>query len=141
MRKLLLLCSAAVLCSGAVQSVHVTERSDVLDGKVFGSAGPYERITATVQFRVDPKQAANRIVRDLQYVPVDSDGMVEFSANLYVLKPRDPAKGNGTALFEVSNRGGKGMLSMFNRARTSRDPKTAEDFGDGLLIEQGFTLV
>jgi len=38
---------------------------------------------------------------------------VEFSADVYVLKPRDPAKGNGTILLEVPNRGGKGMLNAF----------------------------
>ena len=35
---------------------------------------------------------------------------------------------NGTVLFEVSNRGGKGMLSMFNR-------------GDQFLFDRGYTLV
>ena len=68
--------------------------------------------------------------------------MVEFSADFYMLKPRDSAKGNGTLLFEVSNRGGKGMVSMFNRPQaTGNDPQTPEALGDGFLMEQGYSLV
>ena len=66
---------------------------------------------------------------------------MEFSSDLYVLKPRDPQRGNGAVLYEVSNRGGKGMLAMFDRASSSYDPRTAQQFGDGFLLEQGYTLV
>ena len=33
------------------------------------------------------------------------------------------------------------MLGFFNRAAGSLDPQTAEEFGDGFLLEQGFTLL
>jgi hypothetical protein len=126
---------------GAVRNIYVVERGDVLDGVAFGSAGPYERVVARVEFGLNPKLAANRMIRDLQFAPLDEAGEVGFAADLFVLKPRDPARGNGTALFEVANRGGKGMLNRFNFARTSRDPREAEDFGDKWLLEQGYTLV
>ncbi len=141
MRAILLVLCFLSTCAGEVYSVYPDERRDVLDGRSFGSAGPYECIRAKAHFRVDPNSPANKLVRDLEFAPRNTDGQVEFSADIYVLKPRDPAKGNGTALFEISNRGGKGMLTMFNRARGSTDPRTAEDFGDGLLMERGFTLV
>jgi hypothetical protein len=44
-------------------------------------------------------------------------------------------------LFEVSNRGGKGALGMFNRAAGGTDPRTAQQLGDGFLFEQGYTVV
>lgn len=125
----------------AVHHIDADVRSGVLAGAEFGSAGSYERIEGRAYFRVDPKLASNRIVRDLDLAPRDEDGNVEFSADLYVLKPRDPAKSNGTVLFEVSNRGGKGMLAMFNRTRASANPSTADDFGDRFLLDRGFTLV
>ena len=108
------------LASAAVRGVDVAERSAVGNG--------YERIVGRVRFGVDPKLAANRIVRDLEFAPVNSAGEVEFSADLYMLAPSDPAKSNGTVLFEVSNRGGKAMLNRF-------------DFGDGWVQQQGYTLV
>ena len=44
-------------------------------------------------------------------------------------------------LYEVSNRGSKSMLTHFNRAAASLDPRSADDFGDGLLMNQGYTLL
>ena len=66
---------------------------------------------------------------------------MEFSSDFYLIKPKDPARGNGTVLYEVSNRGGKGMVGFFNFAAGGVDPQTAEQFGDGFLLEQGFTLL
>ena len=123
---------ASLALTAAVKEVHVVERTDVLGGKPFGAAGPYERIVAKAQFAVDPKNPANTIITDVSKAPVDGDGQVEFGADVIVIKPRDPKTGNGTILFEVSNRGGTG-LGMFGRG--------SEDYGDGFLLEQGYTIV
>jgi len=125
----------------ALVRIEVKERSDVLNGKAFGSAGAYERIVGRAWFAVDPKLAANRIVVDLDRAPRNADGLVEFSSDIYILKPKDPKAGNGSVLFEVSNRGGKGMLGIFNRAGGSTDPRSEREFGDGFVFEQGYTLV
>lgn len=127
--------------SGAVQTVRTVERTDVLGGRPFGSAGAYERVTGKVHFTVDPKDRANRIITDIDLAPRNEAGLVEFSADFYVLKPTDPKLGNGTVLFEVSNRGGKGMVGMFDDSPSSRDPREEKDFGDGFLLRQGYTLV
>jgi hypothetical protein len=126
--------------SAKVIGIDVAERSPVLDGKTFGSAGAYERIVGKARFAVDPDDPANAMIHDLEFAPRNAHGQVEFSADIYLLRPVDPGKGSGTVLFEVSNRGGKGLLS-FNRARGSRDPRTAEQFGDGFLMERGYTLL
>src|SRR3984893_13966105 len=125
----------------AVTSIQVVERADVLDGAATGPAGSYERVLAKVHFAVDPKLAPNRILADIDLAPRTADGKVEFTADLYILKPRDPAKSNGTALLEISNRGGKGLLNMFDLAQGSTDPRTHAEFGDNFLLEQGYTLV
>jgi hypothetical protein len=124
-----------------VTHIDVTARADVLNGKPFGLAGAYERLTGKVHFAVDPSNEHNRIIVDVDRAPRDRRGRVEFSADLYVLKPKDMRRGNGALLFEVSNRGGKGMLSFFNHGRGSSDPTAAADFGDGFLLRHGFTLV
>src|SRR6267143_5507311 len=128
----LLLC---VTASAAVTRVELVDRSDVLDGASFGTAGPYERVVAKAYFAVDPSNAANRIIADAGLAPRNEQELVEFAADIYVLKPRDPKTGNGTALVEISNRGGKALLPTFNFA-TQELP-----FGDRFLLEQGFTLV
>jgi hypothetical protein len=60
---------------------------------------------------------------------------------VYLIKPKDPARANGTVLYEVSNRGGKGMIGFFNRGGGGLDPRAQGDFGDGFLLAQGFTLL
>ncbi len=135
---LLLLASAL---SAAVSRVEIQERSPVLDGRDFGPAGAYERVLARVHFEIDPKSPANREIRDLAFAPLNPRGLVEFSADLYLLKPVDPARANGTLLIEVPNRGGKGMLNRFQYAQSSLDPRTAAHFGeDPWLMRDGFTL-
>ena len=126
----ILLCVAA---HAAVTRVEILERGDL-------PAFPgYQRIVGKIHFAVDPKLPANRIIADIDLAPRNAQGLVEFTADLFLLKPTDPAKGNGTVLFEVSNRGGKGMLSMFDLGGRP-DPKTAEELGDPLLFDQGYTL-
>jgi hypothetical protein len=140
LNRLSLLLALAAGANAALVRIEVTERSDVLEGKTFGAAGPYERIVAKAYFAVDPKLPANRIITDIDRAPRNANGMVEFSSDLYLIKPRDSAKGNGAVLYEVSNRGGKGMLAMFNRASGGLDPRNAAQFGDGFLMEQGYTF-
>ncbi len=120
--------------------VDVQERTAVLEGKAFGNAGPYERLKGRIHFEVDPALRANRIISDIQLGPRNKRGRVEFSADFCVLAPLDLSKGNGTLLFEVSNRGRKGMLGMFNLAASSLDPRSEAELGDGLLLKQGFSL-
>ncbi len=131
----------AVVSLAGVASVEVTHRETVLDGKAFGVVGAYERITGTIRFAVDPANPANKIVTDISLAPRNADDEVEFSADFYLLKPADMGRSNGVVLYEVSNRGGKGMLGFFNLAARSLDPRQPEHFGDGYLMEEGYTLL
>jgi hypothetical protein len=125
----------------AITGHEILDRSDVLEGRAFGSVGPYERLAMKYRFAIDPQAPANRIIADIDFAPRNDQGLVEFSADVYVLKPTDPARGNGTLLFEVSNRGRKGMLSTFMFAEGSLDPRQESHFGDFSLLEQGYTLL
>lgn len=125
----LLLGLTALAASAAVTRVELVERTDYLEGRSFGDAGPYELIRAKAFFAADPSLAQNKIVVDIHLAPRNAAGQVEWSADLWVLKPREPSKGNGTVLYEVSNRGGIGILRQFQRAH------------DQMLLERGFTIV
>lgn len=121
--------------------VDVDRREDVLGGKSFGSAGPYEKLVGRAFFAVDPANTRNRVIADLDKAPRNAQGQVEFSADLYILKPKDPARGNGVLFFDMVNRGNMQLLAAFSRAGRSADPTTEADFGDAYLLEQGYTLV
>ena len=124
----------STLAFAGVTRVEITQRHDL-------AMVNYEEIIGKVYFAVDPKLPHNQIIVDLDRAPRNAKGLVEFSADLYVLKPKDAAKSNGTALLEISNRGGKGMLGMFDLAAGSAPPRTAAELGDPLLFQSGYTLV
>ena len=66
---------ATATLDAAVKTVHVVDRSDVLDGRSFGKSGPYEKIEARAWFTLDPKLPANRLIRDLDLaVTLQADG-------------------------------------------------------------------
>ena len=115
-----------------VLRVEIDSRTDLQDGKPFGAVGAYEKITGRVFFAVNPANLHNRQIVDLDKAPRNAQGEVEFSADLYLLKPKEMAKGNQAVLFEVSNRGGRGILSLVNGREG--------EFGDGFLMRQGYTI-
>ena len=108
---------AAALAHAAVVRLDIKERSDILDGKTFGTVGAYERIVGKAYF-ASQSQARRRIKPSSTSTKLraTSDGLVEFSSDIFLLRPKNPKKGNGTVLYEVSNRGNKSMLTYFNRA-------------------------
>jgi alpha/beta hydrolase family protein len=124
-----------VLCATAhaeVTRVEISKRADV------GISG-YEKIVGTIHFVVDPRHPRDRVVVDLDKAPKDANGMVAFSSDLYILRPK-ATPGNGVALFDILNRGNKVVLNGFNRGG-SPDPVTENDLGDKFLMRYGYTIV
>ncbi|MDA2934429.1 hypothetical protein MYX82_08800 [Acidobacteria bacterium AH-259-D05] len=121
--------------------VEVVSHQNVLGDQWFGLAGPYEKLVGKVYFAVDPANPSNQIITDIDKAPQNIKGEVEFSADFYLLKPKSIQRSNGSILFEVGNRGRKGMLSFFNSASRSLDPHTEADFGDGFLLLHGYVLL
>ncbi len=130
----------AFLCLAPRVGAEVT-RVDVASRADVGASG-YEKIVGTIHFAVNPIDPRNAVIADLDKARADAGGRVAFSADLFILRPKDQARSNGVALIEVSNRGNKGMLSLFSRATSGgRNPSTEADLGDGFLTRQGYTLV
>ena len=121
-----LLFQTVFFAGASVVRVETAETTPVARG--------YEKLSGRVYFAVDPDDPRNRDIVDISLAPKNAAGLVEFAADFELLRPTDPAKSNRTLLFEVVNRGKKGMLQMFNRSG-------ANDLGDGLLMEQGYTLL
>ena len=71
-------CWAMTARAPGVTRIEVKSRTDVLNGKSWGDAGPYERITGTVYFTVDPNNPHNKMVPLIDKAPRDANGMVEF---------------------------------------------------------------
>ena len=134
-----LLAAVSTVSAEAVR-IDIERRDDIADGASHGNAGAYERLAGRIHYAVDPANPANRIVTDIDYAPANGAGLVEFSADFLLVKPKDIAAGNGAVLFDVANRGRIAALGRFNGATSSSDPLAAEYFGDGFLLDEGFTL-
>lgn len=124
-----------------VAKVTVANRVTVAGGQAFGTSGPYEKLTGTIEFALDPTEPHNRRIVDLGRAARASDGRVHFTSDLMVLRPVDPTKGNGVLLFEVINRGRLGLLTRINGASGADSPMAPADFGNGFLMREGYTLV
>src|SRR5260370_30854089 len=77
--------------------------------------GPhFEKLVGKVYFAVDPKNPHNAIIADLDKAPRNAAGEVEFSADLYVVRPK--TNRNDTLFVEISNRGGEAFLANIDTA-------------------------
>jgi hypothetical protein len=122
----LLALGTAATASAEVVRVSVMSRTDVDYG--------YEKIVGRVFFAVDPRDPRNTIIADLDKAPRNAAGLVEFSSDLYILRPK--SAGAGVALVDVVNRGRLTVLNSFNRSNLG-----GGELGDGLMMKRGFTVV
>jgi len=128
------------IARGEVVKVEVTRRVDVLGGRSFGAAGPYEWLEGRILFAFDPANRSNSRIVDLGLGPRNAEGKVEAWADFAVLKPKRPLA-DGVALVEVSNRGLKLGLQFLDYGTGALHPATEADFGDGLLMRLGLTVI
>ena len=121
--------------------LSIERRMSFADGFSFGAAGPYERLTGSASFALDPGDPSNANVADLSLAPRNADGLVEFRADLDILKPVDLDRGARSLLYDVNNRGNRTALRAFNDAPADSDPRTLAAAGNGFLLRRGFTIV
>jgi hypothetical protein len=122
-------------------SLEFHTREPFAGGKAFGKVGPYVKLVGVASFAVDPDDPANRMIVDLGLAPRNKRGKVEFQADVFILAPRDPARGNGALLYDVNNRGNKLALRFFNDSPGGNDPATEKDAGNGFLFRRGYAVV
>src|SRR6266705_3441829 len=67
--------------SAQVVDFKILKREPFAGGKAFGDVGAYDQITAVARFAIDPKDARNRVIVDLDLAPRNADGKVEFASD------------------------------------------------------------
>ncbi len=146
--RMFLIVLALLLAAPAAADARVTRieiervESPTFDGRSFGDVGPYEKLVGRVHAEVDPEAPENAVIADIELAPRNARGMVEYSADLIILRPVDPSQGNGRLFYEANNRGRLLSLNRLNAAPTaSSDPSSADDAGNGFLMREGYTFV
>lgn len=137
--------AALCLVSGSVLAdvdrVEVLDRVPLAAGKAFGNVGPFERIRGRLYFTVEAQAVENQAVADIKLAPRDAQGRVHFTTDFVLLRAIDPARANGRLLYDVNSHGNLTALPAFNSARIANLPATAEDAGNGFLMEQGYAVL
>jgi hypothetical protein len=123
----------------ATLALEISKRQPFAGGRSFGVVGPYEQIDGTAYFGVDPDHPDNRDIADIALAARDADGLVRFAADVTILTPREPERGNSRLLLDVPNRGNRVAMRFLNCAPPAV-PGAPIDPGDGFLMRQGYTL-
>src|SRR5262245_3380740 len=110
-----------------------------IDFPSFGSTGPYLKIAGTFEGELDPSDKRNAVIVDIELAPKTA-GKVRYSSTFFILRPVDLSKGNGKLFYDFGNRGNKRILEWLNDGTASNDPSTAEHFGNGFLMRQGYIV-
>ncbi|MEZ5489441.1 MAG: alpha/beta hydrolase domain-containing protein [Gammaproteobacteria bacterium] len=117
-----------ILVFAASTRAEVT-RIEITDRQTLSSAEvdyQYEIINGIMTFTLDPANAENHKVYDIQHAQTNEAGLVEFSADFRLMVP-SAGIANGSLLYLVNNRGG---------------PSGAPgDFPEDPLYAQGFTYL
>lgn len=134
---LLLLGWVSAPLEARVTRIEIESRTDVLQGKSFGDAGAYERLSGQIYYAVRVENPHNSRIVDLARAVNLRQGEVAFSSSFVAFRPKDPHKANGSLLLEVPNRGRPHIISVVDDG----DPDLTRDAGDAWLLRHGFTIV
>jgi hypothetical protein len=119
----------------AVTALEIKTCIPFAQGAAFGDVGPYQLLEGTVHCAVDPNHPSNAGITDLKLALRDAQGLVRYSADIRLLQPVAPQRGNQRLLLDIVNRGNPTVLTNFNSAVGRQDP------GNGFLMRQGYTVV
>lgn len=117
-----------------ITRLAVSSVTPAFGGARFGGVGAYELVKGVAYGRLDPDDPANAGLGYLRNAPRDADGLVRYSTDFAIMRPADPAKGNGKIFYEVVNRGAPLSFGLLNGGSLT-DP------GNGFLMRQGYEIV
>ena len=106
---------------------------------VNGSVGAYEKLRGVAFGEVDPADARNAVLTDIELAPRTALDKVAYSMDIYILRPINSSSGNRKLFFEVNNRGNK-LFGPFNLSGGGNNPTTAADAGGAMLMNQGYSI-
>ena len=140
--------AAAAVLTAEVAEAQITRividparsESPTFEGRAFGpsgSVGPYKKLRGTAYGELDPADPRNAVITDLALAPRNARGKVEYSMDIFILKPIDVRKGNHRVILDFNNRG-EMRIAALNDAPLTNNPKTAAHAGSGFIMNLGY---
>lgn len=101
----LLLTLTATAALAQVTRIEVTSREPLSGADANGRGGRYEMLRGRIHGEVDPADARNTIIQDVQLAPRNARGKVEYVATFALAKPIEMSRSSGVLIYQVVNRG------------------------------------
>jgi len=124
-----------------ITGIEINSRAPFVAAAGFRDTGAYERIDGVATGALDPAHPANRGIALLDRAPRDAAGRVPYRSGFVLLRPADPARGNGRLLYEVNNRGRIMLFANLCAGAGGNQPASAEELGNALPLRRGFSLL
>ena len=126
-----------------IDRFEILKTEPAFEGRRFDGTGEFERIIARAHGSLDPSDRANALIQDIDLAPRNAQGRVEYVTDVEIVRPREAAKSNGVLLFNITNRGNKGALALFNADIPPSITRinALQDAGDGFLQRTGTTTI
>ena len=136
----------AAPAAARLTEINIAAVEPFADGAAFDGSGAYERVRGTFKGELDPRDARNRVIVNLERAPRNAHGRVEYEADFFMLRPVEVARGNRKIIYDVTNRGRKYVHWRLMDAKpasvaSANDPRTLADAGNGLFFRMGYTIV
>jgi hypothetical protein len=109
------------------------------EGRSFGEAGRYERLTARATIALDPADPRNAVIADIALAPRNARGQVEAVTEVVVLRPAEAFRGSGTLMVEAPNRGRELAGQLYDDG-PANGLMSGQNPGNGFLLRRGLTL-
>jgi hypothetical protein len=117
-----------------ITKIQINSRAVAFGGASFGDVGQYETLRGVAFGEIDPNDPLNEVISDIKLAPRNARGMVEYNMDIWINKPVDMTRANGTLLHDVPNRGNVRSLEI--NVGGAADTNA----GDGFLQRQGYTM-
>ena len=117
---------AASLLFASLPALAELDRVEIINRETLSDASvnfSYQSITGVAYFSLDPGDEVNAAITDIEFAPVNNEGLVEYSADFRLLVP-SASIANGGLLYNVNNRGG----SVFPPERSMQHPLSGMGF-------------
>jgi hypothetical protein len=134
----LTICTLACAVGIATPAAAKVTKLEITSKDSFGTFKPGEYVWW--QGRISGELSPTEKIPDLDKAAKNAHGLVEYSAKISLMFPKNPKSGNGTLLVDIPNRGRVYAQALYNSPRDAPFNSGTTEVGTGFLQDHGFAI-
>ena len=134
----LAVCALACIVGLATPVAAKVTKLEISSKDDFGTFKPGDYVWW--QGRITGELAPTEKIPDLDKAAKNARGMVEYSAKISLMFPKNPKSGNGTLLVDIPNRGRVYAQALYNSLHDEPFESGTTEVGTGFLQDHGFAI-